>query len=144
MFIYNQVAFVAMDYELLLKRGREKLPESVLQIERFEVPKVRGHVEGNKTVISNFSQIADTLRRNPKHLLKYLLKELATPGELKPAGLVLGSKVPASRINEKLQQYVDGFVLCKECGKPDTTLQAEGGFAFIKCQACGARKAVKA
>ncbi len=133
-----------MDYELLLKRGREKLPESALHVERFEVPKVRGHIEGNKTIISNFSQIADALRRDPKHLLKYLLKELATPGELKPAGLVMGSKVPASRINEKLQQYADEFVICKECGKPDTLLQSEGGFAFMKCQACGARKAVKA
>ena len=133
-----------MDYEALLKRGRERLPESALHVERFEVPKARGHIEGNKTVISNFNQIADILRRDQKHLLKYLLKELATPGELKPAGLVLGAKVSASKINEKLQQYADEFVICRECGKPDTVLQTEGGFAFMKCQACGARKAVKA
>lgn len=135
-----------MDYEILLKRGRSKLPESVLKTgERFEVPKAKGHLEGNKTVISNLNQIADALRRNPKHLLKYLLKELATPGELRPSGLlVMGTKVPASRINEKIQQYADEFVICRECGKPDTKLEIEGDFAFVKCMACGARKAVKA
>lgn len=134
-----------MDYEALLKRARGKLPEAVLKTgERFEVPKVKGHLEGNKTVVTNFNQLADTLGRDPRHLLKYLLKELATPGELKPAGLIIGTKVPASKINEKLQQYADEFVICKECGKPDTKLEIEGGFAFIKCMACGARKSVKA
>lgn len=133
-----------MDYETLMKRARSKLPELVAKTgERFELPKVKGHLEGNKTVITNFSQIADSLRRDSRHLMKFLLKELATPGELKPAGLVMGTKVPASRINEKIQQYADQFVICKECGKPDTKLEVEGDFAFIKCMACGARKAVK-
>ena len=48
--------------------------------ERFEIPKVKGHIEGTKTIISNFGQICATLRRNPEHLSKFLFKELATPG----------------------------------------------------------------
>jgi translation initiation factor 2 beta subunit (eIF-2beta)/eIF-5 len=43
-----------MDYELMLERGKGKLPEIVESTERFNVPKVTGHLEGNKTVISNF------------------------------------------------------------------------------------------
>lgn len=133
-----------MEYEQLLKRARERLPESVFEKERFEIPKVRGHLEGNKTVVTNFSQIASTLRRPVDHLLKYVLKELATPGEILRSGLlVLGSKIPASRINDKIKQYAHEFVLCPDCGKPDTEIKKEGNFSSLKCSACGSKHPVK-
>lgn len=133
-----------MKYEQLLKRARERLPESVFEKERFEIPKARGHLEGNKTVITNFQQIANTLRRPPEHLLKYVLRELATPGEITRSGLlVLGSKLPASRINEKIKQYAHEFVFCPDCGKPDTEIVKEGDFARMKCTACGSKHPVK-
>ena len=133
-----------MEYDVLLKRAREQLPEAVFEKERFEIPKVLGHFEGNKTVISNFQQVAGTLRRDVDHLLKYLLKELATPGEIAKSGLlVLGAKIPASRINEKIRQYAHDFVLCPACGKPDTELKKEGGFLVLRCSACGHKQNVK-
>lgn len=132
-----------MDYEKALKRGRENLPEAVFEKERFEIPKVKGHLQGNKTVISNFKQIASTLRRPVEHLMKYVLRELATPGDLRPAGLVMGTKIAASRMNEKIKQYAHEFVLCPECGKPDTQLTKEGELMYMKCQACGSKKPVK-
>ncbi len=126
-----------MEYEQLLKRGREILPQSVFEKERFEMPKARGHLEGNKTVITNFTQIAGTLRRATEHLLKYVLKELATPGEINRSGLlVLGTKIAASRINEKIKQYAHEFVLCPDCGKPDTEIKKESDFDFLICSAC--------
>ncbi|MBI2575417.1 translation initiation factor IF-2 subunit beta [Candidatus Woesearchaeota archaeon] len=132
-----------MQYEKLLERAKSKLPESALETARFEMPKAKGHIQGNRTIISNFYQIADTMRREPEHLLKYVLKELATPGELKKAAVIIGTKVSASRINEKLQQYAKEFVLCSECKKPDTKLVREDKFLFLKCSACGARHPVK-
>jgi translation initiation factor 2 subunit 2 len=131
------------DYEKMLDGAYKDLPESNKKQERFEIPKVRGHIQGNRTIISNFYQIATTLRRPPEHLLKFILKELATPGELKKQGVIIGSKIPASRINEKIEKYVELFVLCKECGKPDTKLSKEAGFLFLKCLACGAKQSVK-
>lgn len=133
-----------MEYEELLKRARDQLPESVFEKERFEIPKVLGHIQGNKTVISNFHKIAESLGRPVDHLLKYLLKELATPGQLRPNALIVGTKISASRINEKIRQYANEFVLCSDCGKPDTNIVKEGGFAFLHCLACGTKKPVKA
>jgi len=127
----------------MLKKGRSELPESAFYAERFEIPKVRGHLEGNKTVISNFVQLADTLQRPVNHFLKYLLRELATPGVMRGALLLLGAKVPASRINEKVRKYATEFVLCTECGKPDTKIIKEGQLSFLKCMACGAKKSIK-
>ncbi len=132
------------EYEKMLEEGRNNLPKSVFEKERFEIPKVLGHIQGNRTVVSNFGQIADKLRRPVDHILKFVLKELATPGELKHnQSLIFGSKVPASRINEKIRKYAEEFVLCQECGKPDTSIEREGEFAFLRCQVCGAKHPVR-
>lgn len=132
-----------MDYDEMLERGRKKLPKAVLETSRFEVPKVIGHIEGNKTVISNFTQIADALGRDIAHVQKYVLKELATPGELRKQALLVGRKISASHINDKIQQYVKEFVVCSECKRPDTKLVKENRIVFIKCSACGAKQPVK-
>ncbi len=132
-----------MNYEEMLKKGRDKLPESVHTAERFEIPKVRGHLQGTRTIISNFSEIASTLGRAPQHLLKFILKELATPGEVKRSGTaIIGSKTPASRLNDKISLYAKQFVLCPECGKPDTKISKEKNISFMKCMACGAKSPI--
>ena len=127
----------------MLDSARSKLPEHVLNVERFEVPKAVGHIQGNRTVVSNFYQIADLLRRPVNHLLKYILKELATPGNLSKTALIMGRKVSASMINDKIRQYADNFVICKECRKADTKMEREGDIIFVKCMVCGAKHAVK-
>ena len=133
-----------MDYKAMLKDVRGRLPESVFEKERFAIPKVRGHIQGARTIISNFLQIATSLRRDPNHLLKYVLRELATPGEIKRSGsVIIGAKLSASRLNDKIRQYTNEFVFCRECGKPDTKLYKEGDFTHMKCQACGAKHIVK-
>lgn len=130
-------------YEQMLDKAYEQLPDSVFEKHRFEIPNVRGHQQGNRTVISNFNQIASHLGRQPAHLLKYLLKELATPGTIKDGLLVVGTKVPASRLNEKIKKYADEFVLCSECGKPDTRIEKEKNVRYLKCTACGAKHAIR-
>jgi len=123
----------------MLEHGIKNLPARSIQKERFEMPKVQGHIEGNKTIISNLLQIADQLRRKPEHLLKFLQRELATPGILKEGRLILGRKIGSAQINEKVEKYAKIFVICNECGKPDTQLIKEGQMQMIKCTVCGAR-----
>jgi len=132
-----------MEYEEMLDRGRKKIPESLLKSERFEIPKVLGHIQGNKTVISNFYQIASALRREPEHLLKFILRELATPGELNKSILIFGRKLSAAMINEKIDQYAKTFVICRECKRPDTQLIKDKETTFLRCQACGAKYPVE-
>ncbi len=134
-----------MNYEELLERAQKNMPNVVHEIERFEIPKVKGHLEGNKTIISNFQQITQILRRPIDHLLKFLLKQLATPGEIKRSGLlILGAKIAAGRINQKIKEYAITYVLCPQCGKPDTEIKKESGFNILRCQACGAKQNIKA
>ena len=133
-----------MEYKQLLEKARKSLPESVFEKQRFDILKAIGHIQGNRTILSNFLQIAVILRREPEHLLKYILRELATPGEIKKSGsVIIGTKISASRINEKIWQYANVFVLCLECGKPDTKIEKDGSILFLKCAACGARHPIK-
>jgi len=128
-----------MDYEELLKRAESKIPKKILQKERFEIPQVKGHIEGTKTIITNYSQIASALHRDPQHLLKYLLRELAAPGNIDGPRLIFGKKIGSSLINEKIEKYANEFVICKDCKKPDTILLKEGRVLILKCTACGAK-----
>jgi translation initiation factor 2 subunit 2 len=133
------------DYDKLLKQALEQVPESSKKSDsRFEIPKVKGHIQGNKTIITNFQAITQTLRRDQEHLLKYLLRELAAPGEISGPRLILNRKMASNMINEKIEKYAKEFVICKECGKPDTKVMKEGRIQTLKCTACGAKHPINA
>ena len=122
------------DYEELLKKAEDELPERTEGKERFVIDKVKGHLEGNKTIIINLKAIAKILGRDENHLLKYLLRELATPGKINRGRTIFGSKVSAAIINKKIKKYASEFVYCSECNKPDTKLSEEkGGIIYLKC-----------
>jgi translation initiation factor 2 subunit 2 len=129
------------NYEELLNNAYKKIKKVEGSSERFEIPKAEGHFEGKKTIWTNFVQIASHLRRKPEHFQKFMLKELAASGQIEGDRLILNMKVPSEKINQKIEQYAKQFVLCKECGKPDTELtkEKESRLSFIKCLACGAK-----
>ena len=131
------------DYKTLLESAYKNLKPIEKSKERFEIPKIEGHLEGTKTVLTNLSQIASYLRKDINHLLKFLLKELATSGAIKQNRVILQRKISSQKINEKIEQYVKEFVICKECQKPDTELIKEKGFTFLHCLACGAKHSVR-
>jgi translation initiation factor 2 subunit 2 len=133
-----------MDYSKLLKRAEDSLPESIHEKQRFEIAKITGKIQGNMTILTNFVQIANYLHRDPEHMLKFILKELAAPGSLKSnKTVIIGTKVSASKINEKIKQYAEKYVLCYECGKPDTKLEKQDKVMVMKCMACGAKHTVR-
>ena len=132
------------DYNKLLNSAYKDIKPIEHSGERFEIPKIEGHVEGTKTNLTNLQQIASTIRRKQEHLLKFLLKELATSGKIQGNRVVLQRKIPSSKINEKIADYAKEFVICKECKKPDTELIKDKRFNFVHCLACGAKHSVRA
>lgn len=136
------------NYENLLNETYSKMGSSEKTSstkDRFEIPKIEGHFEGKKTILTNFSQIASYLRRDIVHFQKFLLKELATQGQLEGTRLIFNNNVPSAKINQKIKDYADEFVMCKECGKPDTEIVKESSsrMSFIHCLACGAKRSVR-
>ena len=125
-----------MNYEALLEEAYEKIVP-VKEDKRFEVLGVNGHHEGTKTIITNFVNIASNIRRSSTHLMKFLSGELASSAEISGDRLILSRKVSSKDVNRKIDKYVNKFVLCPSCGKPDTELNNDGSKAFLKCLACG-------
>ena len=130
------------NYEELLNEAYEKV-EPVEECGRFEVLKVKGHHEGTRTIVTNFGQVVTCLRREASHVMKFLNKELASSSELKGDRLILSRKLPSKEINAKIEKYVNGFVLCPKCKKPDTELENDKGKTFLRCLACGEKYEVQ-
>ena len=132
------------DYEKLLEEAYGKVKQVVgSSTDRFEVPKLEGYFEGKKTILTNFFQIAAYIRRNPEQFQKFILKEIASSGQRDGDRLILNNKIPSEKINQKIQDYVKEFVVCRQCGKPDTELIREDRLTFIHCLACGAKHSVR-
>ena len=126
----------------MLERGLKKVPKETGSGERFEMPRAQVLISGSRTSILNFGEIASTLRRDPKHIMKFLLKELATKGEIEGTKANFQGVFSDYVIKTKLESYVKVYVLCPECGKPDTKIIREDRQFFVKCEACGARHPV--
>ena len=131
------------DYEKLLEKAYKEVKVVSKSGERFEIPKVQGHVTGNSTFITNFKEIADYLRRDSRDLGKFLLKELAVSGRVEGSRLILKTKLNSLKVNEKIEKYSKEFVICPVCGKPDTEIVSEKGIKVKNCLACGAKSPIK-
>ncbi len=131
------------DYEDLLTKAKENLPEEISEHDRFQIPKVDILQEGNTTIFRNFTGVADKINRSPEKLLKFLLGELGTAGERENGRVVFKGKISSKMIKSKVEDYIEKYVLCSECGRPDTRLVKENRIDIIKCDACGAHRPIK-
>ena len=132
-----------LDYTSMLKGAVKKIPKKAEKSSRFKIPQIVSEIEGQKTIVKNFSEISAQLRRDPNHLAKYLFKEFAARGGVQNGVLIIQTKVSRDAIQKKLETYIKEFVYCKTCGEPDTKLEKEDRITFMRCEACGARHAVR-
>jgi translation initiation factor 2 subunit 2 len=132
------------EYQSLLTRVREKLPESASTRERFQIPEPDMLYEGKQTILKNFGDIADIMNREPNQILTYLLREVGTAGNLDGRRIVFKGRVPLKQLQDRLNGYVETYILCSECRRPDTKLEKEGRTLVLKCEACGAHRPIRA
>ena len=130
-------------YKEMLEEARNKISTKVEKVSRLEVSESRVEIQGNRTFITNFIDITNSIRRDPKHLAKYLFRELAKPGHIDGNRLVLQGKVIKSLIDDKIKNYIKEFVYCPECNRPDTHFEKEERIIFLKCEACGAKHVLR-
>jgi len=130
-------------YDDMLNKAYKELPEAKAGSSRFEIPKVHGRLQGNRTILTNIHQIAKDLRRDVNHVVKFLLRELATTGDIKSNSVIFNGKYSPSMLNSKVEKYVKEFILCEQCNKPDTELIKEKGVTFKRCEACGSKSSVR-
>jgi len=128
---------MAYDYDVLLERVLTGLPEKLKKHDRYELPEADSFIEGNMTIIRNFHEISTSLRRKPEHLMKFLSKELAAPTNIDGNRVIIQRKLKKQVVDEKIKGYAKEFVMCHECGRPDTKITEMEGQRIVKCEACG-------
>jgi translation initiation factor 2 subunit 2 len=131
------------DYRKLLKKVLEDTSAKRVVEDRFKLPKIEIFYEGNTTVIKNFDKISDAVNRDPQLILKFLLGGVGTAGEMEGGRVVFQGKILTKQIQDKLKEYIDTYVMCSECNRPDTHLVKQGRNLLIRCDACGAFRSVK-
>ncbi|MDD4308483.1 MAG: translation initiation factor IF-2 subunit beta [Thermoplasmata archaeon] len=131
------------DYEALLKRAKANLPEHTNDGERFQMPEPDLFIEGKNTVFRNFADISESFRRDPDAIMAYLLRELGTAGNIDGRRAIFKSRLGVEQVKTRLKAYLNTYVLCSECGKPDSKLVKEGRILILECEACGAHRPVK-
>ena len=131
-----------MGYEELLDQAFGKIQKKSAA-DRFNIPQLFLEQQGTKTVIKNFIEAANAIRRDPNHLAKYFSKELAAPNSIQGESLVMQAKVSRDSLEKKFSDYMKEYLYCKVCGEPDTKLIKEDRITFMVCEACGAKTPTK-
>ncbi|MDD1778707.1 MAG: translation initiation factor IF-2 subunit beta [Candidatus Helarchaeota archaeon] len=130
-------------YNALLERAMSKIPKNVFESSRFKIPSLNIFTEGNKTNILNFKEIADILSRDPHHMMKFLLRELATRGHFEGTRATFIGKFGPLTLNSLMKRYTEKYVLCPFCHKPETNIIREEKFTYLQCNSCGAKQSIK-
>ena len=131
------------NYDELIDKAYEKIPDNVKKLSRFEIPKVEIRIEAKNTYITNFNKIINTLIRDRKHFIGVFLKKVGTMGEIRGQQLFLKGIYKEQVLNKLIEQYSKTYVLCRICNKPDTNIQREGKKNYLKCTACGALEEIR-
>ena len=133
-----------MNYDSALDRAFDSLPERPQDAgSRLTVPDPEGETDGAFTRLTNLGAIADALGREPKHLHRSIQRELGTNGQFENGRARYNGSFTAANFDTAIDEYVEEYVLCSECGLPDTRLVREDGVDMLRCEACGAFRPVE-
>jgi translation initiation factor 2 subunit 2 len=134
---------MTFNYEDLLKKACAQMPQVSAKHERLELPRLMVNTVGMRTIISNFKEVADALDRDPQHILKFLTREMATAATFPDSRAIFQGKFRRESFERLLQRYLDSYVVCPICKRPDTRIIKEKRLSFLVCNACGAKSSIK-
>jgi len=133
------------DYDKLLERARTQVPEDAFKRsgERFKVPDVQLMVQGNRSLWQNFQDIINVLNRPGREVLKFVSGQLGTAGTMEGGTAIFNGKFTAELVDDLVVRYIESYVTCPVCTRPDTEIKKETGAYYLICSACGARTAIR-
>ncbi len=131
------------DYEALLDRAREKIPDNLSSKSRWKLPEPQILIEGSNTIFRNFNEVVSMMDRDDNHVYQYILNDLGTSGSRDGPRARFKGRIPPKRIKKTIVNYVNSYIICNQCSSPDTNFIKEDRTTLLKCQACGATRPVK-
>jgi len=115
---------------------------------RYKMPTVYGKLEGrgngSKTVIPNISDVGSSLHRDPGEVNKFFGCELGaqTTYNKETDRAIVNGHHTDKVLQQMVHKYVEAFVLCPNCGLPETEYKIKSGIIYHKCAACGSKDMV--
>jgi translation initiation factor 2 subunit 2 len=67
---------------------------------------------------------------------------LATAASLDGTRAIFQGRFDVATVTRLLNIYAKRFVVCPICSRPDTKVEKEGRYLFLRCEACGARSSI--
>lgn len=133
------------DYDKLLDRARSQVPEDAFKKsgERFQVPTVQLMVQGNRSIWQNFQEIINIINRPGREVLKFVSGQLGTAGNMEGSNALFNGKFNVEVIDEVLNRYIESYVICPVCTRPDTEINKDANAYYLVCSACGARTSIR-
>jgi len=115
---------------------------------RYKMPLVYGKMEGrgngSKTIIANVIEVATSLHRKPGEVCKFFGTELGaqTTWNAETERAQVNGHHADNVLQQMMHKYIEVFVICPNCGLPETDYKIKGGLIHHKCAACGAKEMV--
>lgn len=106
---------------------------------RYQMSQINLKHETNFTLITNIEVIANELKRDVNSIMKFLGSSFGTQSKFdkkRNCGSLQGP-FTIEKIQSELQKYINEFVLCLQCGLPETTFEKKQKKLYSKCSACG-------
>ena len=110
------------DYETLLNRARDNIPEDISSRARWRLPEPQIMIEGSNTILRNFTEVVGMMDRDDNHVYQYILNELGTSGSRDGPRARFKGRIPPKRLKKAIVGYVNTYIKCSQCGAPDTHL----------------------
>jgi len=136
-------------YFTLLESGYEQLQENNPKMKsnaRCRILPPNVNLSGRKkTLYTNMKETAEQLNREFDHLKSFLFAELGTTGNVDGTHrLVLKGRFRVNQVQSVLSKYASQYVICKNCGSPDTKLEKDKSTRLysLKCSNCGSGRRV--
>jgi len=99
--------------------------------------------EGRKSYWMNFAATCQALRRDPEHVMAFVIAETASTASIDGShSLVIRGAFKPTQIETIVRSYVAEYVQCKTCKKTDTNLTRNNRLLFVVCESCGTSRSV--
>lgn len=110
---------------------------------RYKMPvmqvKIEGKGNGIRTVVTNMGKVMKALDRPMEYVAKFIAFELGTKSKIddKQHSCTFAGKHDLETLANLLDKFITIYVLCVECGNPETVIKVKNEVIASKCKACG-------
>lgn len=102
---------------------------------RYKMPALQIKQQTNCVIIENLAQVSTSLKRNQKMILKFFGIRLGT--QVSDSKSSINGTFKAHELQEALQEFIQTYVLCPDCGNPETEFYLKKKTYKRTCKACG-------